>query len=203
MILDRYGYVKKVELTKDILKDAENLMLANEKRKTFEHMLAVAKVSTLLAERFGADEKKCFLAAVLHDISAIIRPSDMLEYIHAHKMPLCEAENRYPFLLHQRLSKIIAEEFFSIDAEEVLSAIECHTSLKKNANAYDMILFISDKLAWDQEGVPPFYDAVNEALDSSLEKACHVYMRYMEESGKLLCPHTNWTEASKWLETLI
>lgn len=203
MILNSYNYIVKPKFTGDISKDVEVLMAANGKQKTFEHMLSVAKVSCQLAMHFRLDEKKCFIAAILHDISAAIKPADMTVYIKEHEMPICEAEARYPFLLHQRLSKIIAEEYFSVDTEEVLSAIECHTSLKRNASLYDMVLFISDKLAWDQEGTPPFYDEVSRALELSLEKACYAYMRYMEESGKLLCPHTNWTEAVQWLETRI
>lgn len=53
----------------------------------------------------------------------------------------------------------------------------------------------ADKLAWDREGVPPFYDSVSAALDRGLAAACLDYMTYMEISGELLCPHTNWTLA--------
>ena len=203
MILDNYTYIEKTEHVKDLLHDTEMLMAVNGKKKTFQHMLSVAEVSGSLSDRFGLVKEKCFDAAILHDVSAIIKPSDMLEYSKRRELPLCEAEMRYPFLLHQRLSKIVAEEYFSVHDADTLSAIECHTTLKKNASAYDMVLFIADKLAWDQEGVPPFYDAVSEALKISLEKACYVYMRYMEESGKLLYPHINWTEALLWLKTRI
>lgn len=199
MILDRYEYIERACVTGNVAKDAEALMCRNGKTKTFEHMSDVAKVSVSLAKRFGADEEKCFTAAMLHDISAVIRPADMLLYIRACGSALCEAEERFPFLLHQRLSAVIAEEYFVITDSDILSAIACHTTLKSEASVYDMILFIADKLAWDQEGTPPFYDAVASALNDSLEKACYAYMCYMEESGRLLCPHTDWIEAKKWL----
>ncbi len=53
--------------------------------------------------------------------------------------------------MHQRISKMIAEQEFSITDEQILSAIECNTTLKMNPFAYDMALFIADKPAWDQE----------------------------------------------------
>lgn len=200
MILDAFDYVRQIPQTGDLSRDMEILMRQNGKEKTFAHMTAVAEVNRKLAERFWLDAEKCFTAGLLHDVSAVIRPADMLAYAKEQGFILCEAEMKYPFLLHQRLSAAVVKECFSITDRGVLSAIACHTTLKENADAYDMALFIADKLAWDQEGVPPFFDAVNTALEESLEKACWVYMRYMVDSGKLLCPHTDWTAALHWLE---
>lgn len=123
----------------------------------------------------------------------------MLAWAQARGYALCEAELQHPFLLHQRLSRVIAETWFGVADGEILSPIECHTTLKPNAAPGDMALFIADKLAWDQEGRPPFYDAVSEALGRSLEAASLAYMDYMEVSGLLLCPHSLWTAARQWL----
>ena len=81
----------------------------------------------------------------------------------------------------------------------VLSAIECHTTLYANATPYDMALFIADKLAWDQPGIPPYDKAVRYALEYSLEAACLANMEDTMTSGRMLCPHTNWTLAYDWL----
>lgn len=185
------------------MRDVEALMRDNNKAKTFTHMLDVANVNREIAARFGLDADKCFVSGLLHDISAVIAPADMLRYAERQGMELCEAERKYPFLLHQRLSEKVAKEYFMITDTDVLSSTACHTTLKKDADAYEMALFIADKLAWDQEGIPPFFDAVQDALDASLEKACYVYMRYMIDNGKLLCPHTDWSAALQWLENRI
>jgi HD superfamily phosphohydrolase YqeK len=106
-----------------------------------------------------------------------------------------KAEKRVPIILHQRLSKVIAEEDFHITDEKILSAIECHSTLKVNPSDYDMALFIADKLAWDQNGKAPFYDVVADALKQSLEKASLVYMNYIVENKMILYPH-EWFEES-------
>ena len=54
---------------------------------------------------------------------------------------------KYHFLLHQRISTIIANEKFDIKDQDILSAIECHTTLKKDANDYDKAVFLADKIA--------------------------------------------------------
>lgn len=201
-LFSRFGYVVLPPLTGALEEDVRALLLANGKPKTFTHVSEVAEVCRSLASRFGLDVEACTAAGLLHDISAVISPSDMLTYACERGLELCEAELRYPFLLHQRLSRTAAAEHFGVTDSRVLSAIECHTTLRADASGCDMALFIADKLAWDREGVPQFYDSVSAALDRGLAAACLDYMTYMEISGELLCPHTNWTLARDWLRNI-
>ena len=200
MIFDLFSYVEQPEKTGSPEEDIRALYERNGRQKTWRHVSDVAVVNGEIARQYGLDEGKCRLSALLHDIGAVIAPDDMLVFIESRGLALCEAERRHPFLLHQRVSRVIAEEYFSIEDPEILLPIQHHTTLREDATAYDMALFIADKLAWDQDGVPPFYDAVRTALDESLEAACLKYMDYMIDSGKLLYPHTDWTKAHRWLK---
>ena len=96
------------------------------------HVKAVAEMNMRIAGQYGLDKSICELCGYLHDISAVVTAE-------------------HPLLLHQRISKMIAEQEFSITDEQILSAIECNTTLKMNPFAYDMALLIADKPAWDQE----------------------------------------------------
>lgn len=203
MILDSFEYIKTETLSGDIREDIKNLLLINGKYNTYIHVSNVAERNALIAKTYNLDHDKCFIAGLLHDISAVVKPEDMLRYAYENRFDICEAERKYPFLLHQRLSKICAAEYFNISDEDILSAIECHTTLKRDASKYDMSLFIADKLAWDREGIPPFYEEVNTALDLSLEAACCKYMEYMVDHDMILCPHDNWTAAYKQLKNFI
>jgi len=195
MIFDLFDYVDIPPMSGVIAQDVRELLCRNGKEKTFRHVSEVAEVCRILAEKFSLDSRKSVLSGLLHDISAVIAPADMMDYALHHGFELCEAERKYPFLLHQRLSEIIASEFYGIRDHEVLSAIGCHTTLKAEMTKYDMVLFIADKIAWDQGGVPPFYNEVKCGLEESLERACYEYMNYMMANGKILCPHTNWNLA--------
>ena len=199
MIFERYNYVDIPVSSGELVRDVRELLLRNGKEKTFRHVSQVAEVCRELAVRFGLDPGLCEIGGLLHDISAVIAPADMMGYAVEQGFELCVAERKYPFLLHQRISAVVAEEFFGLDERTVLSAIGCHTTLKANPTRADMLLFIADKIAWDQEGVPPFCDEVNRGLEVSLERACYEYMRYMNDNGKVLCPHTNWTMAFGYL----
>ena len=41
---------------------------------------------------------------------------------------------------------------FKLGIYLILKAIESHTTLRSNPSKLDMIIFIADKLAWDQPG---------------------------------------------------
>ena len=200
MLFDAFPYVRLPALTGSLSSDVQNLLEANGKTKTFRHVAAVAQFNRGIAARFGLDPHACEAAGYLHDISAVIAPADMLSYAQSRALPLCEAERRYSFLLHQRLSRMVASEYFGVSDEDILSPIECHTTLREDASPCDMALFIADKLAWDQAGTPPYFEIVNAALERSLDAACLAFMDYTMESGGLLCPHVNWTAAHSWLK---
>ena len=202
MKFDDLGYIKTEPLSGDIRTDVKNILLINGRSNTYIHVANVADRNALISKTYDLDHDKCVIAGLLHDISAVIRPEDMLKYAYENRLEICEAERKYPFLLHQRLSKICAVEYFNISDEEILSAIECHTTLKKWPSKYEMSLFIADKLAWDREGLPPFYEEVNAALDISLEAACYKYMEYMVDNDMILCPHDNWIEAYEQLKNM-
>lgn len=153
MILDNFSYIKTETLSGDIRTDIKTLLFINGKNNTYIHVSNVAERNALIAKTYNLKHDKCFIAGLLHDISAIIKPADMLEYAYENRLDTCEAERKYPFLLHQRLSKICAIEYFNISDEEILSAIECHTTLKRRPSKYEMSLFIADKLAWDKRGI--------------------------------------------------
>lgn len=126
-----FSYVKTEPLSGDVRTDVKNILLLNNKRNTYVHASNVADRSALIAKRYGLDQDKCVIAGLLHDVSAIIKPEDMLKHVSDNRLEICEAERKFPFLLHQRMSRMCAAEYFKISDEDVLSAIECHTTLKK------------------------------------------------------------------------
>mgnify|MGYP000189040757 FL=1 len=134
----------------------KNLYLKYHKEKTWNHVESVAKEAKKFAIQYHLDIEKCMIAALLHDISAILSPDDMYKYAKELGYQIDPSEEKYHFLLHQRISKEIAYDYFHIKDEDILSAIEC-TTLKKEMNDYDKIIFLTDKLAWDQGGIPPYY----------------------------------------------
>lgn len=177
----------------------KKVYLDNHCFKTYEHILAVANQAKLLAQRYDVNVEKCEIAALLHDVSAIMSPDDMYKEMVKRGEKIDQAEATYHFLLHQRISRLIAEDMFEIHDCEILSAIECHTTLKKEPSIYDEIVFLADKIAWDQTGKPPYIDEVMKGLDISLEQACYNFIHFQFENQLLKMPHTWIVEAYQYL----
>jgi len=186
-------------LSGDIKADVQSLLCSNHKQKTYDHVKAVAEMNVKISEQYSLEKEICELSGYLHDISVIITPTDMLNYVVDNGWYIDEAERKYPFLLHQRISKVIAQEDFKITDERILSAMEHHSTLKMNPSLYDMALFVADKLAWDQGGEAPFYTVVSNALKQSLEAASLAYMDFIIENKMILHPHTWFMDGIEFL----
>ena len=168
--------------------------------KTLDHVLKVAETGVRLAARFGADSEKVQTACLLHDISAIIPRDDYIDLCRAYNFEVLPEEEQVVMLLHQKISAIIAKEVFNITNAEILSAIAYHTSLKAAPSKTEMIVFIADKLSWDQSETPPFFELLETALETSLETACLTYINYAFDNNMILIPHPNKLAAKKYLE---
>ena len=195
-MLERYDYIRLPDAAGLSLPERVRALLeANGRPRTRAHVFAVAAQARALAARFGQDERIAEAAGLLHDISAVMRPEDMRTCMEALGADLDPAERAHPFLLHQRVSRLVAAEDFGVADARVLSAIEVHTTLKRDYSPDDLIVYLADKLAWDQPGEPPYRAEVEAALADSLEAAALAHIEYALAHGMILMPHRWLVEA--------
>ncbi|MBR6634634.1 MAG: bis(5'-nucleosyl)-tetraphosphatase (symmetrical) YqeK [Clostridia bacterium] len=167
----------------------KNRYLGNDKEDVLKHVEDVADIAVKLAKTYNLDIAKTELAALLHDISGIMTPQEMYEFAKERNLEIDPAEEKYHALLHQRISKIIAQEDFNIADSVILNAIECHTTLKKNASMYDKVIFIADKISWDPKSVPSYPDLLKSDTAKLLAEACYYYIKYQFDNHLLVMPH--------------
>lgn len=173
----------------------KNKYIINNKENVLKHVEDVAEIAVSLAKAYNLDITKTKLAALLHDISGIMTPQEMYDFAISRGFEIDPAEEKYHALLHQRVSKIIAQDEFGVTDSDILNAIECHTTLRKNASLYDKIVFIADKISWDQKGVPSCDDLLKSATVEALNEACFLYIKYQFDNNLLVMPHQWLIEA--------
>jgi HD superfamily phosphohydrolase YqeK len=110
---------------------------------------------------------------------------------------LLPEEEAFPMIVHQKLSVPITRALFGVADEEVLSAIECHTTLKASPSMLDKVLFVADKIAWDQQGKPPYLDDLLAALHRSLDEASLVYLDFLWDQREHLRVMHPWMVAAR------
>lgn len=161
--------------------------------KTAQHSRDVAMKARELAQQFGADTDKAEIAGYLHDVSAVFPSAERATIARELDVEVLPEEDIFPMIIHQKLSLVLARELFGVTDTQVLSAVACHTTLKKDASLLDKIVFVADKIAWDQPGTPPYLDDLLEGLDKSLDHASFVYLDYLWKMRDKLKVYHPWT----------
>lgn len=176
----------------NIAESVEHIMTSYEMTDCLKHTRHVVEIITDLAKQFEMNEEQGVLAAWLHDISGVMSRKDQMDYCKAHNIEVIKEEEMLPLLVHQKVSKHMAENQFGIKDDEILSAIACHTTLKPNGTTLDKMLFIADKIGWDKEGEPPYKKLVLEGLEISLDEGIYQFMKYTIDHNMIQLMHPDY-----------
>ena len=121
----------------DILREKQN-------GKRFIHTLGVQYTSACLAMCYGADVNKAQMAGLLHDCAKHMKPEKLLEISKKQGLKISKAQERNPFLLHGRVGAYLARIKYGIKDEEILGAIEWHTTGRPEMTLLEKIIFTAD-----------------------------------------------------------
>lgn len=159
--------------------DVKRLLLQHGDEHTYHHVKSVAARAGELARQFGSEVERSKVAAWLHDISTIVPNEERIVLAETLGTEVLPEERQFPMIIHQKLSVSFAKATFGVTDPTVLSAIGCHTTLKAGASLTDKIVFVADKVAWDQPGTPPYQKKLDEGLEHSMDAAALAYLDYL------------------------
>ncbi|MDT2742858.1 bis(5'-nucleosyl)-tetraphosphatase (symmetrical) YqeK [Lactococcus garvieae] len=170
-----------MENTNQLKQEIKAFLLEKGCYATYRHCITVGDYAEEIGQEFLNEEEReqVRIAGYLHDISAIYPNNERIFVAEDMRIELFKEERQFPMIIHQRISRIMAQREFGIQDEKILSAISCHTTLKKKFSKVDLVLFVADKIRWDQEGQPPYLQEITQALNSSFEAAAFSYIDYI------------------------
>jgi HD superfamily phosphohydrolase YqeK len=178
ILLDRYGK----DLIDGELKEHVKVYLESfHCQDIYEHTLNVVDQVKVLHRQFDFNLDKCIISAYLHDLGRVVAKEEMVEFCQSFGYFPLKGEIQAPGLLHQVASKIIAAEIFGVQDKEVLEAVACHTTLKMHPNQSEMVLFLADKLSWDEERFSYLKLSINKGLEVSMEEGIFQYFQDMHK----------------------
>lgn len=180
----------------DLAERAQGFLIAAGMPATAAHCAAVADESRRIAAQYGLDQELAWAAGMLHDISVVVPNDQRVVAAEERNVDILPEERLFPMILHQKLSVVVAAELFGVRDAAVLSAIGCHTTLKAGASEIDKVVFVGDKIAWDQPGRPPWLELILDALTDSLDAAALVYLSYLWEQRETLPVLHPWAAAA-------
>lgn len=109
------------------------------------HSLGCAQTAVELAQKFGVDEKRAYVAGLLHDCAKCLEKDKLVELAKEIE-GLKEDERSNVKVIHAPVSAYLAKEEFGVEDEEILSSIRWHTLGKVNMSLFEKIIFLADKI---------------------------------------------------------
>jgi predicted HD superfamily hydrolase involved in NAD metabolism len=110
------------------------------------HSKGVRDTAVSLAVQYGCDEEKASVAALLHDVARDLPLEQMQRIVRRDPRGLkcAEVVFNHPGLLHARAGRIIAQEEFGIQDEDILRSIELHTTGGEGMSLLNKVIFVAD-----------------------------------------------------------
>ncbi|MCL2874382.1 MAG: bis(5'-nucleosyl)-tetraphosphatase (symmetrical) YqeK [Defluviitaleaceae bacterium] len=155
--------------------------------KRYIHTIGVAKEAIKLADMYGEDAEKAYIAALLHDIAKEMPNSSKLAMAKAVGIKLDEELEKIPTLLHGYLGAQIAKTDFGIDDEYVLDAIRYHTTGRANMTLLEKIIYLADIIEPNREiyeGLPQIRQKAFDNLDEAVYEGIIDSISYVNRKGE-------------------
>ncbi|MBR5558728.1 MAG: bis(5'-nucleosyl)-tetraphosphatase (symmetrical) YqeK [Oscillospiraceae bacterium] len=142
----------------------------------FVHSCAVADRAKHLAEVWGADPKKAFVAGMVHDICKDMPKDDQLKYINENGIISDDVLLSNPSLWHSAAGSVFLPSV-GVNDPEILSAVRYHTSARADMTLLEEIIYMADLTSADR--VYDDVDYVRSLCEESLHKATLYALAYI------------------------
>jgi predicted HD superfamily hydrolase involved in NAD metabolism len=171
-------------------------------KERYHHTLGVAYTAVAMAMKYNPDTsndefiKRAELAGLLHDCAKCIDNSKKLKICDKNNIPYSKFEAENAYLLHGRIGAFIAMTKFNIDDQEILDAIEWHTTGRPDMSLLEKIIFIADYIEPGRKPVPELDEIRQLAftdIDKTMEKILENTLNYLNEKGASIDKMTQFT----------
>ena len=152
----------------------------------YEHSVSVSYTCIALAMRYGFSLEKAELAGLLHDCAKRYTDNELIARSQKHGLSLTESELKAPAVIHAKYGAWMARNKFGIQDEEILSAIQCHTTGKPGMGILDKILYIADyiePMRYKASRLPEIRKLAFEDLDECMYEILKDTLEYLEEDS--------------------
>ncbi len=128
----------------------EDLLRERLSKKRFQHSMNVAEECFRLAEKFGADKRRCYLAGLLHDIMKEDLPDRQKQYTVDSGLSPDPAELAAKALWHGVAGGYYVREILKIDDKEIIRAVRYHTVGCARMSVLEKIVYLGDMISADR-----------------------------------------------------
>ncbi|MBQ4543144.1 MAG: bis(5'-nucleosyl)-tetraphosphatase (symmetrical) YqeK [Clostridia bacterium] len=166
--------------------------------KRYRHCLGVRDMAVRLAEKYGADKEKAYLAGLLHDVVKDFSYDEMMDYANKNGVVLEEFIVKEPKLLHASVGAHYVKLELGIDDPEIFDAIYYHTTSKADMSLLTKIIYIADAIEINRNY--PEVESIRQMAFEKLDEAIFMVLKYtiikLVSSNRML--HTQTVNAMNY-----
>ena len=164
--------------------------------KRYLHTLGVAYTAANLAFVYGYDDKKAFMAGLLHDVAKCISHQKRLMICKKNHIEITPIEEENPVLLHAKVGAFFAKEKYGVCDEEILNAIRFHTTGRPEMTLLEKIIYVADFVEPHRKKLPRLAEIRKisfEDLDMAIYMILENSLNYLEKGNAKIDKKTEET----------
>lgn len=142
----------------------------------FYHSMCVAQQAVHLAEIYGCDKEKAYIAGLLHDVTKNYSEKEHLQLLKKFGIILTGTDKYTPKLWHGISGAAFCEKEIGITDSEIISAIRYHSTGKADMSLLEKVIYVADYTSADRKY--PDVEHLRKLADKSLDDAVIYSLKY-------------------------
>lgn len=163
----------------------------------YRHSVGAEEVCFDLALIHGEDTLKASIAGILHDCAKYLTDTELVDECERNHINISDIERKLPqLLLHAKVGAVYAKEKYGVMDDNILKAIEFHTTGRPAMSKLEKIVFVADYIEPNREIIPNI-DHIREVayqdLDDAIIMITKQTLEYLSNKENLIDPLTKET----------
>jgi predicted HD superfamily hydrolase involved in NAD metabolism len=152
------------------IEEMKLILQASLTPKRYKHSLGVADTAAKLAELYGYDSEKAYIAGLVHDCAKDMTLEHLLKKANAYNVMLDDLTIKSAALAHGPVGAQIAKHEFGISDEDIISSVFFHTTGKADMTLLEKIIYLSDFIepGRNYDGVNKLREIAHKDLNSAV-----------------------------------
>ena len=163
-------------------------LTSNLSSKRMSHSIGVSNSAVELAVQYGAKPDKARVAGLLHDCARELSSNTLLQLAEGFGILVNDIELVSPFLLHAPVGACLVRVEFGVTDEEILQAIQYHTTGRPDMSLLDKVIFLADYIEPNRSfpGVQHIRKLAFRDLDKAVLAVYDLTLQHIIDQGGLI-----------------
>lgn len=173
-----------------MIDEYDRLLQTRVNKKRYIHSKNVAKKAVELAEKFGCDKRRAYLAGLLHDICKNETIENNLKLVQEFGIMVDDISLREQKLWHAIAGAAYIQYILQLDDYDIINAVRYHTTGRAGASTLEKIIYLADFISdeRDFDGVEKIRKSVDGGLDNAMYTATKFTIEDLAAAGRPIHP---------------